>query len=71
MNVPSILLSGNHKKIKSWRNDQKIRRTFERRKDLISLNDFKKLSGSKRINEEYDNFIRLNLGNEYNSYPDW
>ncbi len=59
MSVPSILLSGNHKEIKIWRNDQKILRTLERRKDLISSGDFKELLKSNVENKEYDN------------YPDW
>ena len=65
MNVPSILLSGNHIQIKKWRNEQKIRRTFERRKDLISAEDFKNLPGSKRINKEQNNLMRFRIGNGY------
>ena len=34
MKVPSVLLSGNHKEINSWRRDQMIKRTIERRKDI-------------------------------------
>jgi len=71
MHVPSILLSGNHKEIKKWRNEQKILRTLERRKDLISTEEFKNLSESKRINREHNNFIRFRIGNEYDAYPDW
>jgi len=65
MDVPSILLSGNHKEIENWRNDQKIQRTLERRKDLISYEDFKNLPGSKRINKEYNNLMRFRIGNGY------
>jgi len=71
MNVPSILLSGNHIQIKKWRNEQKIRRTLERRKDLISSENFENLTGSKKINKEHDNLMRFHIGNEYNNYPDW
>jgi len=71
MHVPSILLSGNHKEIKKWRNEQMILRTLERRKDLISTEYFKNLPGSKRINKEYNNFMRFRIGNEYDNYPDW
>ena len=71
MNVPSILLSGNHKEIKTWRNDEKIRRTLDRRKDLVSFEDFKKSQGSKIINKEYNNLIKFHIGNEYDNYPDW
>ena len=33
--VPEVLLSGNQKKIESWRREQSIRRTLERRPDLL------------------------------------
>ena len=65
MNVPSILLSGNHKEIENWRNEQKILRTMERRKDLFSPEDFKKLPESKRINIDYNNLMRFRIGNGY------
>ena len=35
MKVPDILLSGNHKSIKNWRDSQMKMRTLEKRKDLI------------------------------------
>ena len=35
MQVPEVLLSGNHKKIKHWRNEQSLLRTEQRRPDLI------------------------------------
>jgi tRNA (guanine37-N1)-methyltransferase len=35
--VPEVLLSGNHAAIEAWRQDQSLRRTRERRPDLISL----------------------------------
>ena len=35
MKVPQILLSGNHKEIEIWRGEQMLKRTFQRRKDLI------------------------------------
>jgi len=71
MNVPNILLSGNHKEIKNWRNDQKIQRTLERRKDLILSEEFKKSRESKVINKKYNNFMRFFMENEYHNYPDW
>ena len=36
MNVPEVLLSGDHKAIEQWRENQKIKRTHERRPDLIN-----------------------------------
>lgn len=35
MKVPNILLSGDHAKIKSWRKNQSLQRTYERRKELL------------------------------------
>ena len=39
LEVPDILLSGHHEKIKNWRRQQSILRTFERRKDLLEKYD--------------------------------
>ncbi|HHS12253.1 MAG TPA: tRNA (guanosine(37)-N1)-methyltransferase TrmD [bacterium] len=36
MKVPEVLLSGNHAKVKQWRLEQRIKRTRERRPDLLS-----------------------------------
>ncbi|WP_188205785.1 tRNA (guanosine(37)-N1)-methyltransferase TrmD [Alkalibacillus aidingensis] len=33
--VPDVLMSGNHQKIEEWRRYQSLKRTFERRPDLI------------------------------------
>ncbi|GAA0612429.1 tRNA (guanosine(37)-N1)-methyltransferase TrmD [Virgibacillus siamensis] len=46
MKVPDVLLSGNHAKIEAWRRKESLKRTYERRKDLIdadllSKNDLK------------------------------
>jgi tRNA (guanine37-N1)-methyltransferase len=34
--VPDILLSGNHKLIDEWRNEQAIKHTMEKRPDLLN-----------------------------------
>ncbi|MGR3317642.1 MAG: tRNA (guanosine(37)-N1)-methyltransferase TrmD [Candidatus Anammoxibacter sp.] len=41
MQVPDTLVSGNHKKIKDWQHDQSVKRTRERRPDILqsSIND--------------------------------
>lgn len=36
--VPAVLLSGNHQAIASWRRQQQILRTWQRRPDLLDLN---------------------------------
>ena len=35
MKVPDVLLSGNHAKIEQWRMEQSLKRTFERRPELL------------------------------------
>lgn len=47
--VPDVLLSGNHQEIEKWRREQALRRTLERRKDLLERDADEKLR--KRIEE--------------------
>ncbi|MSE06435.1 tRNA (guanosine(37)-N1)-methyltransferase TrmD, partial [Lactobacillus salivarius] len=35
MEVPEVLLSGNHQKIAEWRKKESLRRTYQRRPDLL------------------------------------
>ncbi len=44
MQVPNILLSGNHKEIDLWRREQMLARTYKKRKDLIRDNFLNRLS---------------------------
>ncbi|MET1032669.1 tRNA (guanosine(37)-N1)-methyltransferase TrmD [Domibacillus tundrae] len=37
MKVPDVLLSGNHKHIDEWRREESLKRTLERRPDLLEL----------------------------------
>ncbi|MBI4445539.1 MAG: tRNA (guanosine(37)-N1)-methyltransferase TrmD [Acidobacteria bacterium] len=37
MKVPEILLSGNHEQIQRWREEERLRRTQERRPDLLEI----------------------------------
>jgi tRNA (guanine37-N1)-methyltransferase len=37
MKVPDVLLSGNHQEIARWRDEQSLKRTQERRQDLLNL----------------------------------
>jgi len=39
MKVPEVLLSGHHKNIDAWRREQSIKRTLERRPDLLERDD--------------------------------
>jgi tRNA (guanine-N1)-methyltransferase len=40
MKVPDVLISGNHKEIELWREEQMLRRTFNRRRDLLKSDEF-------------------------------
>ena len=71
MQVPDILVSGNHKAIDSWRKDQMIKRTMQRRKDLISKEDFKNDSENTIKNEDLNSNIRFIPNREFDLYPDW
>ena len=39
MKVPEVLLSGNHAKIDAWRREESLKRTIERRSDLLEKSD--------------------------------
>jgi tRNA (guanine37-N1)-methyltransferase len=41
MQVPEVLLSGHHERIKAWRHDQAVERTMKRRPDLLEKNDYR------------------------------
>lgn len=45
LKVPDVLLSGNHQKIERWRKKESLKRTYERRKDLLEA---KKLSDEEK-----------------------
>jgi tRNA (guanine37-N1)-methyltransferase len=36
MPVPEVLLSGNHAKIRAWRQEQSLAKTTQRRPDILS-----------------------------------
>lgn len=42
MEVPNVLLSGNHKNIEEWRKYQSLKLTYERRPDLINKDNLSK-----------------------------
>ena len=71
MQVPDILVSGNHEEIKSWRRQKSIERTLERRSDLISNKNCKKSLQSELILKKSNQVVRSGIVNEYEIYPDW
>lgn len=55
LEVPEVLLSGNHAKIEQWREEQSLLRTYKRRKDLLEtapLTDHQQKMLIKLKNEE-------------------
>ncbi len=71
MKVPDILVSGNHEEIKFWRKQKMLERTLDRRNDLISNADYKKVPKSKRINNYSNEMMKSLKDNEYEFYPNW
>lgn len=60
MKVPDVLISGNHKKINEWRENQSILQTYKKRPDMIKkiLNDS---STEKKLLEKIKKVIKNNL----------
>lgn len=54
LKVPEVLLSGHHEKIRRWRREQSIRRTWERRPELLPQAELEE--------EDYRLLIELALG---------
>ena len=71
MEVPSILLSGNHKEINDWREREMIKRTSHRRNDLILSEDFKSVQVRKRKKRIENDLMKSCIDNEYDNYPNW
>ncbi|WP_333652987.1 tRNA (guanosine(37)-N1)-methyltransferase TrmD [Lacrimispora sp.] len=57
MQVPEVLLSGHHKNIDTWRREQAIKRTLERRPDLLkdAILTKKEAEYLKKLEEELEN----------------
>lgn len=47
--VPAVLLNGNHDEIRKWRCEQSLKRTLERRPDLIDV-EYSENKNNKKIN---------------------
>ncbi len=54
MDVPDVLLSGNHKKIDEWRRSEQLKITSERRPDLLNNKVSLKKDGLKRKRKRID-----------------
>lgn len=57
LKVPDVLLSGHHENIRKWRLKQSLKRTLEKRSDLLNTRDFSKeeLKLLQEIKEEQAN----------------
>jgi len=51
LNVPEVLLSGDHARIEQWRREQSLRRTRERRPDLIEKGQSRRSDCSRLVDE--------------------
>ncbi len=53
MKVPDVLTNGNHKDIELWRKEQQLKRTFNRRRDLMKSDDLKKFDCYENDTKEF------------------
>ena len=71
LKVPKVLLSGNHKLIKNWRERQREIRTKSRRPDLYELWERNNsLLNQKKIDLTNQPNLSIDTKSEF-SYPDW
>ena len=52
MKVPDVLINGNHKEIELWRGEQMLKRTFNRRRDLMKSDELKKFNFDENDKKE-------------------
>ena len=53
MKVPDVLMNGNHKEIEIWRKEQQLKRTFDRRRDLMKIDELKKFDFDENEKKEF------------------
>jgi 2-C-methyl-D-erythritol 2,4-cyclodiphosphate synthase len=71
MKVPEILLSGNHEQIKLWRRQKSLKRTLERRSDLIFDEENRKLRKRNIPKNDLNELSKLMIADEKENYPNW
>ncbi len=71
MKVPEILVSGNHEEIKSWRRQKSIERTFERRFDLVTQENYEESQECKTMQLDFNKKIKFDGWKNHDHYPDW
>ena len=70
MKVPDVLLSGDHKKIEEWRKEEQVKKTKEKRPDLIK-NRVRKVIGKYSLMDDTANkkMININIDGAYKFKP--
>ena len=58
--VPAILLSGNHEKVRQWRRKQSLRRTKARRPDMYAKLDLSSKQDKKLLKEMAEEDAAMN-----------
>lgn len=71
MKVPDVLLSGDHKKIDEWRKEEQIKKTKEKRPDLLEQEKLRKKIGKYSLIEDTKEkkVYNINITNSYNFMP--
>lgn len=71
MKVPDVLLSGDHKKIDEWRKEEQIKKTKEKRPDLLEQEKLRKKIGKYSLMEDTKEkkVYNINITNSYNFMP--
>lgn len=70
MKVPDVLLSGDHKKIDEWRKEEQIKKTKEKRPDLIKEIKRKTIGKYALIDDKNDKkMISINVDDAYDFTP--
>ena len=70
MKVPDVLLSGDHKKIDEWRKEEQIKKTKEKRPDLLKETKRKIIGKYSLIDDKSDKkMININIDGAYKFMP--
>lgn len=71
MKVPDVLLSGDHKKIEDWRKEEALKKTKEKRPDLLEKEKLRKKIGKYSLMEDTNDrkVYNINISNSYNFMP--
>ena len=71
MKVPDVLISGNHKEIKLWRDKKMIERTLNMRSNSVVDECNKKSFKNKKFGKEHNKSMKILKDIQNEIYPDW